>query len=68
MDVCCMWVSCAHLLGHVPGEEEVRQCCEEDKARCHQEAEPPGAHPAHVPVVQLYLVCKKKKICDRLFS
>lgn len=51
----------AHLFGHVPGEEEVRQRSEEEEAGRHQEAKPPGSHPAQVLMVQLDLVWKKKR-------
>lgn len=51
----------SHLFGHAAGEEEVRQRREEEEAGRHQEAEPPGSHPAKVLVVQSDLVWKKKK-------
>lgn len=52
-------LSLAHLLRHASGEEKVRQRSKEQQARRHQEAEPPGSHPAQVFRVQLDLVCKR---------
>lgn len=50
-----------HLFWHLLGEEEVGQGGEKEEGGCHDKAQPPGSHPARVPSLQTYLICRQER-------
>lgn len=51
-----------HLFLHFSGEEEVWYCSDEEETGGHQEAKPPGPHPAQVFRGQFNFIWKENTI------